>query len=94
MDQVLKIMWENKMIAVFQDTNGNEYYCLTCDFKLEPIYPEYLVDTIRKQYREKSQNEQVLLMALDTLKDQYYIFKKTYETTKKESSSEDISVAD
>ncbi|WP_457558193.1 hypothetical protein [Candidatus Harpocratesius sp.] len=93
-DQVLKIMWENKMIAVFQDTNGNEYYCLTCDFKLEPIYPEYLIDTIRKQYREKSQNEQVLLMALDTLKDQYYIFKKTYETAKKESASEDISATD
>lgn len=82
LDAVLKLMWENKMIAVFQDTSGNEYYCLTSDFKIEPIYPEYLVDTIRKQYIAKSQNEQVMLMALDILKDQYFIFKKTYESKK------------
>jgi len=86
LDAILKVMWENKMIAVFQDTNGNEYYCLTSDFKIEPIYPEYLVDTIRKQYIEKSQNEQVMLVALDLLRNSYYTFKKNYETSKTNKS--------
>ncbi len=31
-DNTLKALWETKMIAVFQDESGTEYYCLITDF--------------------------------------------------------------
>ncbi len=72
-DAVLKAFWEAKMIAVFQDENANEYYCLMSDFYINKLYPRYNLDTILTQYRTKAQNSQALLKALDLMKEEYYI---------------------
>jgi len=71
-DRVLKILWGNKMIAVFKDSKGTEYYSLTSDFCIKKIYPKYNLDTIREQYRAKSKNPGALTTALDIMKDEYY----------------------
>jgi len=70
-DRVLKAFWEVKMISVFQDDKSNEYFCLTSDFYIGRFYPRYCLDTIRNQYRTKSQNSNALLKALDLLKEEY-----------------------
>ncbi|MFX1411676.1 MAG: hypothetical protein ACFFA6_15100, partial [Promethearchaeota archaeon] len=36
---VLKMLWDNEIIKVFQDENKNEYYALLSDFYLDKIFP-------------------------------------------------------
>lgn len=71
-DRVLKAMWETKMVVVFQDDKQNEYYSLVTDFYIERLFPRFNLDTIREQYRTKTQNSQALLKALDIMKEEYY----------------------
>ncbi len=61
------------MIAVFQDDQNNEYFCLTTDFFIDRFYPRYNIDNIRQQYRTRSQNPNALLKALDMMKEEYYL---------------------
>lgn len=68
----LKLFWENKMMAVFQDDKGSEYYALVSDFHIGKFYPRYLIDVIRTQYRNKVQNPMALTQALQLMKDEYY----------------------
>jgi len=70
-DETLKALWETKMIAVFQDDSGTEYYCLISDFYISLFYPRYNLDTIRKQYISKSQNPKALMKALDIMREEY-----------------------
>ena len=73
-DRVLKALWETKMVAVFKDDKANEYFCLTCDFYIAKFYPRYQIDTIRKQYRSRAQNSNVLVKALELMREEYYAF--------------------
>ncbi len=70
-DDSLKALWETKMIAVFQDESGTEYYCLISDFYVSLYYPRYNLDTIRKQFLSKAQNPKALLKALDIMREEY-----------------------
>ncbi|MHA1473656.1 MAG: hypothetical protein ACTSRX_04800 [Promethearchaeota archaeon] len=76
-DRVLKAFWETKMVAVFKDDKANEYFCLTCDFYISKFYPRYQVDTIRKQYRSRAQNSNVLVKALELMREEYYAHVKS-----------------
>ena len=76
-DRVLKAFWETKMVAVFKDDKGNEYFCLTCDFHIDKFYPRYQVDTIRNQFRSRAQNSNVLVKALEMMREEYYIHVKS-----------------
>ena len=86
-DRVLKSLWETKMIAVFQDDKNTEYYCLTSDLFLHKFYPRYNLDTIRKQYRNKSQNPAALLKALDLMEEEYSIMQKHLKAAAKHAKS-------
>lgn len=75
-DGTLRLFWEVKMIAVFQDEKGTEYYCLINDFRIEKFYPQYIVNIIRDQYRSKLQNSNALVKALDLLQEEYTMMLK------------------
>ena len=79
-DAALKSLWDNKMIAVFQDEKGLEYYCLTTDFSVERIYPRYNLNTIRKLYKNRLQNPQALIKALDLMREEFYLMQKAKAT--------------
>lgn len=74
-DYVLKKLWENKIIQVFQDNSGNEYYCLSSDFHISTFFPDYLLDKVRKAYRTKSQSNDSLIQELEMLKEEYWQMK-------------------
>jgi hypothetical protein len=76
LDSTLKIMWENKLIAVFRDDKSTEYYCLVSDFVIERFFPRYSINIIRTQYKNRAQNPNALLKALDLLKEEYIIMQK------------------
>jgi len=87
LDEVLKRLWETKMIAIFQDDKNNEYFCLICDFFIERYFPRFILDSVRNQYRDKIQNTGVLVKALDLMKEEYYALVKAKKI--QEASVED-----
>ncbi len=70
-DYVLKKLWSSRMIQVFQDDRGNEYYALLSDFYIEKFFPKYLLNIIRREYATKSKSNQVLLEYLSVLHDTF-----------------------
>ena len=76
-DNVLKKLWSSRMIQVFQDERGNEYYALLSDFYIEKFFPQYLLNIIRREYATKSKSNQVLLEYLNVLNDAFQVKKKT-----------------
>ena len=74
-DGVLKILWENQMIRVFQDKQGIEYYALVSDFYLKKIFPKYLLRVIKANYDNKSKANKILIEYLNVLEDTYYSLK-------------------
>lgn len=70
-DDVLKKLWDNQMIQVFQDDRGNEYYALISDFYLELIFPKYMLNIIKREYDQKSKADQVLVEYLNVLENAY-----------------------
>jgi hypothetical protein len=82
-DKTLKALWDSKMIAVFQDESGTEYYCLITDFFAELFFPKYNLDTVRKQYISKSQNPKALIKALDMMREEYLSIYKSQKASAK-----------
>jgi hypothetical protein len=70
-DTVLKKLWEKKMISVLRDETGTEYYGLISDFIVERFYPEFMINTIRANYIEKTRSDVLLLEYLNVLEQQY-----------------------
>jgi hypothetical protein len=70
-DEVLKMLWDNQMIQVFQDERNNEYYALITDFYLDLIFPKYLLNIIKMEYEQKSKADQVLIEYLNVLENAY-----------------------
>ena len=74
-DEVLKILWESKLIQVFQDERNNEYYALLSDFFVDLIFPKFLLNIIKAEYDKKSKANQVLIEYLSVLENSYVNFK-------------------
>ena len=74
-DNVLKILWENKMIHVFQGGAGKEHYALLSDFHLSLFFPKHLLKTVKSAYINKSKSDQVLLEYLNVLENNYLALK-------------------
>jgi hypothetical protein len=70
-DEVLKILWENQIIQVFQDKTGIEYYALLTDFNVALMFPKSLLNIIKNEYENKSKSDQVLIEYLSVLEDAY-----------------------
>ncbi len=70
-DYVLKKLWQGRMIQVFQDERGNEYYALLSDFFIEKFFPKYLLNVIRSEYAKKSKSNQVLIEYLNVIHDAF-----------------------
>jgi hypothetical protein len=79
-DEVLKMLWDNQMIQVFQDDRNNEYYALITDFYLDLIFPKYLLNIIKQEYEQKSKADQVLVEYLTVLENAYLNLKSTMKS--------------
>ena len=88
-DGVLKELWEHKIINVFRDKRGIEYYAMLSDFFVSLIYPKYLLNTVIQEYEVKSKTDKVLLEYLNVLKDAYYEIKLKKKFNKKEIETEE-----
>ena len=75
LDVVLKKLWENQMIQVFQDASGNEYYALLTDFYMNRLFPKHMLIKIKDAYDHKSKADQVLVEYCNVLEDSYQALK-------------------
>jgi hypothetical protein len=98
-DTVLKKLWTQKIIVVVRDEAGTEYYGLLTDFLVEKFYPEYMINTIRANYSEKTRGDVLLFEYLDILEDQYQLTNpkavpkktaKAKKSTEKKSSKAEV----
>jgi hypothetical protein len=69
---VLKILWDNKIIKVFQDEKNIEYYALITDIYTNFIFPKYLLKTIKSAYESKSKVKKSLIEYLTILEESYF----------------------
>jgi hypothetical protein len=74
-DAVLNLLWNNKMITIFQDRNKIEYYALISDFYLDIIFPKYILKAVKTAYEQKSKANIVLIEYLKALEDTYFDLK-------------------
>ncbi|MFX0041492.1 MAG: hypothetical protein ACFE8L_01150, partial [Candidatus Hodarchaeota archaeon] len=72
---VLKALWENGMVKVFQDEEKNEYYALLSDFYLDIIFPKYILTNIKESYDQKFKANKVLIEYLNVLEESYFNLK-------------------
>jgi len=70
-DEGIKKLWENKIVYIFKDDRGIEYFALLSDFYISLIYPKYILNTVIHQYDVKSKSENVLVEYLKVLEDTY-----------------------
>ncbi len=88
-DTVLKKLWEKKMICVVRDESGTEYYGLLTDFLVERFFPEFMVNTIRADYSEKTRSDVLLLEYLNVLEEQYAQLQKLPVKKKKATAAKE-----
>ncbi len=88
-DGVLKTLWENNIIQVFQDKRNVEYYAILSDIHLSLIYPKYLLSIIIQEYEVKSKTDKVLIEYLNVLEDAYYNMKSQKKSKEKEEEEEE-----
>ncbi len=88
-DGVLKMLWENNIIQVFQDKRNVEYYAMLSNIYLSLIYPKYLLSVIIQEYEVKSKNDKVLIEYLNVLEDAYYNLKSRLREEKEEREEEE-----
>ena len=91
-DYVLKKLWQGRMIQVFQDERGNEYYALLSDFYIEKFFPKYLLNVIRSEYAKKSKSNQVLIEYLNVLHDAFQAKPKKKSKVKESKPKKEIKV--
>ncbi|MHA1885599.1 MAG: hypothetical protein ACW96S_11135, partial [Promethearchaeota archaeon] len=72
---VLRKLWDTNMIRVFKDENGVEYYTLLTDFRVNMIFPKYLLNAIKVLNDQKSKSDKVLIQYLNILEEAYYNLK-------------------
>ena len=88
-DAVLKELWEQKLINVFRDKRGVEYYTMLSDFYMSLTYPKYLLNTVINEYVVKSKSDKVLVEYLNVLEDAYYNMKSKKKPSTKEVEAEE-----
>jgi hypothetical protein len=72
---VLKILWDTKMIKVYRDEQNNEYYALISDCYIDYLFPKYILKSIKEAYEQKSKVKRALIEYLNILEDTYYQLK-------------------
>ncbi len=82
-DGVLKTLYENNIIQVFQDKRNVEYYAMLSNIYVSLIFPKYLLNTIIQEYDVKSKMDKVLIEYINVLKDAYYNMKSQKKSQEK-----------
>jgi len=88
LDAALKKIWSAGLIQVIKDKQGEEFYHLKTDIRIEKFYPEYIVNRIRKVYEQQSMADVVLMEHLMHLRNAFLDLKGLEKLKKKEEKED------
>ena len=71
LEQKLKWLAENNIITAIKDKKGRIWILLLSDIKFPQFFPEYLVDVIRKRWKEATIQKEIALKHLQLLRAEY-----------------------
>ncbi len=71
LEQKLKWLLENNIITAIKDKKGRIWIILLSDIKFPQFFPEYLVDVIRKRWKEGTIQKEIALKHLQLLRAEY-----------------------
>ncbi len=71
LEQKLKWLLENNIITAIKDKKGRIWVILLSDIKFPQFFPEYLVDVIRKRWKEGTIQKEIALKHLQLLRAEY-----------------------
>ena len=71
LEQKLKWLAENNIITAIKDKKGRIWVILLSDIKFPQFFPEYLVDVIRKRWKEGTIQKEIALKHLQLLRAEY-----------------------
>lgn len=83
LDNVLKLLWDAKLVQVFQDKNNIEHYVLLSNLYIDLIFPKYLLNAIKEMNDRKFKSETVLVEYLTVLENTYIDIKNATKLKKK-----------
>jgi len=71
LDDVLKILWDNRIINVLRNKKGEELYFLRTDIAIKLVFPEYLINLILESYNDGTKADAILVEHLNILRDTF-----------------------
>lgn len=71
LDKVLKDLAENKVITAIKDQKQRIWVFLLSDIKFPTFFPEYMVDVIRRRWKEGTIAKEIALKHLELLRAEY-----------------------
>ena len=78
----LKQLWDLDILRLLKTKKGEEYYILKSDIRIQKYFPEYILNTIRTNYNQKTKPPQVLVEHLKHLREVYLLLPEDYKRTK------------
>jgi len=67
----LKKLWDADLLRILKNKKGEEFYLLKSDIRVQKYFPEYIINTIRTNYNQKTKPSPVLTEHLKLLRDTY-----------------------
>jgi hypothetical protein len=71
LEKVLKELAENKIISAVKDKKDRVWVFLLSDIKFPTFFPEYMIDVIRRRWKEGTIAKEIALKHLDLLRAEY-----------------------
>lgn len=83
---LLNLLEQNEIIKVFKKDKKKIYFLKT-DIQFQLFFPEYLVDNIRKAWRENELSKKIALKHLSMLRDEYFENFMSFANKRKEKGA-------
>jgi hypothetical protein len=83
---LLNLLEQNEIIKVFKKEK-KKIYVLKTDIQFQLFFPEYLVDNIRKAWRENELSKKIALKHLSMLRDEYFENFMSFANNRKEKGA-------
>lgn len=81
MNLALKKLLDTDLLLIIKNKKDEEYYLLISDIRVQKYFPEYILNTIRLNYNQKTKPSQTLIEHLKLLRESYTNLQKEIKSS-------------